>query len=485
LKHNYRVLLSIALFSVFVAPVLGISIGYNTGGDGSSVSSHTRYSLDDSASLEEQAVLGDGGIFQSRWASGNGHNSIDQTVSAEGQSANNKINSVGAFCASTSAQASDGGLGIHQSLSGSGDLEAVIGGKTALGSSSQEASVVGGELSTLQSLAASGSIISSQDTVLRGQAGDIASGSSSHENEMTVAGGFSGDGDLKADFSAMASERAFMSGDASFVGVPVLDSGNLQAAASGDVAMSVDGLYAQPKGELGTFGLSAANIKRTPESGTAQYLLPENNDPKGGRQSAYLLTGYRWNTRDPQIKLYLKDDANLANEKLSAAATKIALEKAANTWDAATNQNLFLDNDASGKQTVTVSSAVNADVYDGKNVVAWKGFTSNMNSALAYSRTWYNFNKVGGYNSAIESDLSFNTAYGWSTTGTDGTLNYRGSPIDVESVALHELGHSIGLGDLYGKSQFAGDTRQVMHYYDSIKRTLGNGDKTAAFMLYG
>jgi hypothetical protein len=267
LKHNYRVLLSIALFSVFVAPVLGISIGYNTGGSGSSVSSHTRYSLDDSASLEEQAVLGDGGIFQSRQASGNGHNSIDQTISAEGQSANNKIDSLGAFCASTSAQASDGGLGIHQSLSGSGDLEAVIGGKTALGSSNQEASVVGGELSTTQSLAASGSIISSQDTVLKGQSGDIASGSSSHENEMTVAGGFSGDGDLKADLSAVAADRAFMSGDASFVGVPVLDSGNLQAAASGDIAMSVDGLYAQPKGELGTFGLSAANIKRTPESG--------------------------------------------------------------------------------------------------------------------------------------------------------------------------------------------------------------------------
>ena len=135
-----------------------------------------------------------------------------------------------------------------------------------------------------------------------------------------------------------------------------------------------------------------------------------------------------------------------------------------------------MDNDASGKQTVTISSAVNADVYDGKNVVAWKGFGSNMNSALAYSRTWYNFNKVGGYNSAIESDLSFNTAYGWSTTGIDGTLNYRGSPIDVESVALHELGHSIGLGDLYGKSQFATDTRQVMHYYDRIKRTLRNGE---------
>lgn len=486
MKHNYRVLLSIALFSVFVAPVLGISIGYNAGGSGSSVSSHTRYSLDDSASLEEQAVLGDGGIFQSRQASGNGHNSIDQTVSAEGQSANNKIDSVGAFCASTSALASDGGLGIRQSLSGSGDLEALIGGKTAFGSSGQEASVVGGELSTTQSLAASGRIISSQDTVLKGQSGDIASGSSSHENEMTVAGGFSGNGDLKAGLSAVAADRAFMSGDASFVGVPVLDNGNLQAAASGDLAMSVDGLYAQPKGELGTFGLSAANFEKAPGGGTPLYDLPNYDTTNGGRNDAYLLTGWRWNQNVPQIKLYLRDDANLRNEKLTATAVKSALENAANTWDAAADKNLFMDNNAALKtETVTVSSTVKADAYDGKNVVAWKGFASNMNSALAYSRTWYNTNKIGGYNSALESDLSFNTRYSWSTIGVDGTLNKYGSPIDVESVALHELGHTIGLGDLYGKSQFASDTRQVMHYYDRIKRTLGNGDKTAAWMLYG
>jgi hypothetical protein len=79
--------------------------------------------------------------------------------------------------------------------------------------------------------------------------------------------------------------------------------------------------------------------------------------------------------------------------------------------------------------------------------------------------------KVGGYYSAIESDLSFNTKYGWSTSGTK---NY-----DVQTTALHELGHTIGLGDLYGKSQFSGDTRQIMHYYTGVKTTLETATRQA------
>jgi hypothetical protein len=111
------------------------------------------------------------------------------------------------------------------------------------------------------------------------------------------------------------------------------------------------------------------------------------------------------------------------------------------------------------------------------NTVAFKPFSSSLARALAYSRTWYSYTKVGGYYSALESDIAFNTGYSWSTSGT---RNY-----DVQSTVLHELGHTIGLGDLYGKSQFTSDTRQVMHYYTGIKRTLGNGDKNGAWILYG
>ena len=46
------------------------------------------------------------------------------------------------------------------------------------------------------------------------------------------------------------------------------------------------------------------------------------------------------------------------------------------------------------------------------------------------------------------------------------------------------MGHTLGLGDLYGLTQFKYDTNQVMHYYTGVKRTLGNGDKTGVWKLY-
>jgi hypothetical protein len=78
----------------------------------------------------------------------------------------------------------------------------------------------------------------------------------------------------------------------------------------------------------------------------------------------------------------------------------------------------------------------------------------------------------------VESDMTFNSNLKWTATGETGKL-------DFQSVVLHELGHTIGLGDLYNKAQFSTDTRQVMHYYTGVKRTLGNGDATGVWMLYG
>jgi poly(3-hydroxybutyrate) depolymerase len=151
------------------------------------------------------------------------------------------------------------------------------------------------------------------------------------------------------------------------------------------------------------------------------------------------------------------------------------MTSAANEWDDATNQNLF--SDAGVKPTSYNDPNYKVDTYDGKNVAGWK-YLSSAPSALAYSRTWYSLDKQGTpYYSARESDLSFNTRYGWSTKGN---VNY-----DVRTVAIHELGHTIGLGDLYGKSQFASDTRQVMHYYTGPGKHLGNGDKNGAWVLYG
>lgn len=418
-------LTSLILLSFFVAPALGVSVGYSAGDGGRSVSSSASYDLDDSTSLQAEATLTDNSIFETREARGSGDNSIKASASSKGSS-------VGSFVESS------GTMGLSSSVAATADGVAI-----------------------------------SQNAALTGQSGSFGLTADSKENQMAVAGSFSGEGDLKADLTAVSAGKAAMGGDASFVGVPVLNSGNLQAVASGDIAMSVDGLYAQPKGDLGTFELATANAnKERGITSTASNLITgPATTTDGGRSAAYLLAGWRWNTKNPNIQFYVRDDTALRGEGLTAASVATAISSAAEEWDAVTNQELFAN-------SVTTSPSVKADTRDNTNVAAWKSFTGTTASgALAYSRTWYSMTKVGGYYSAIESDLSFNTNYGWSTTGTK---NY-----DVRTTAIHELGHTIGLGDLYGKSQFASDTRQIMHYYTGAGKHLGNGDKTGAWLLYG
>jgi hypothetical protein len=454
--------LSLALiFCCLTTSVSALSLAFSSGNGGGSVSSSTEYILDASTRLQEQSVLEEREIVQYREITGSGRNRIDQLVGGDKYRASNVIESSGSFFTSSSVEASDNGVGLSQSLKGSGDLSVALAGKTASSSSSQVAEVSNGEMSTSQSLAAADGVYAGQSTKLSGQAGSIGSHSSSAGNEMDVSGGFSGEGNLEADLSAVASKRSEVSGGASFLGIPVLDESNMKDAASGDVAMSVEGLYSTPNGDLGEFGLTTAN---TENKGlgmvTSSLLTGPKLTPTGGRSGAYGLLGYRWNKLNPQIKWYLRDDANLRGEGLDKYAVQSAIAAASNTWDDATNQNLFADTNL-----VTISTTVKVDTYDGNNAVAWN------------ARTWYQASKVGGYYSALESDINLNTAYSWSTTGS-------GSKIDAQSVVLHEMGHTVGLGDLYGKSQFASDTRQVMHYYTGVKRTLGNGDATGVWTLY-
>ena len=102
----------------------------------------------------------------------------------------------------------------------------------------------------------------------------------------------------------------------------------------------------------------------------SSLLTGPKSTSTGGRSTAYFLLGYRWNKQNPQIKWYLRDDANLKGEDLISMPFRSSIAAASNTWDDATNQNLFADTNL-----VTISPTVKADTYDGNNAVAWNYFS--------------------------------------------------------------------------------------------------------------
>ncbi|MBC7078963.1 MAG: hypothetical protein H5T42_00555 [Methanothrix sp.] len=504
------------LILLMISSSMAIQVSYSSSGGSGFASASSSYDLDSSTSLQESVTMG-GGISKTMTSAGAGRNRMEQTISGSGEtgsfSAESRVESVGAMSIGSSSLSSGGSGALSQSVSCLGDAQVQVQAQQGSSESLERAVVSAGYLSASQSVAAADEITSgqavagmgnyvgavsegqtgsagsvqmasvlygsmsaelgtttagcgvssSQSTLIEGAAGSISSSSVSDSTHMTVAGDFLGTGSIEADLST--GSDAAVRGSISVDGAEWMSGSDMERVHQEGGGLAVHGLRALDDG-VGTFGVAA-------ESGS----LGENVATlmQGGSDSSYALIGWRWNTRDPRIQLYLKNDDQLAGEGLTAAQAQAAIAAAANTWDDAVGQNLFADG-----TPVIISSSVNTDnPWDGVNVHAWK-YLKDAPSALAYSRTRYGNPVVDGYYSVLESDVSYNTRYSWSTDG----VNH----IDVQTVALHELGHTIGLGDLYTLPESDPrryDYDQVMNAYNDIQRTLGNGDRAGAIALYG
>jgi hypothetical protein len=116
----------------------------------------------------------------------------------------------------------------------------------------------------------------------------------------------------------------------------------------------------------------------------------------------------------------------------------------------------------------TSSSGFDSGGADGYNDLMW---TSSVGSGIiAQAQTTYSGTTM------VDADICFSNAYAWGD-GTGGTM-------DVESIAMHEMGHWLFLRDLYG----GGDNTKVMYGmsgYGNVKRTLTAGDIAGIQWIYG
>ena len=112
---------------------------------------------------------------------------------------------------------------------------------------------------------------------------------------------------------------------------------------------------------------------------------------------------------------------------------------------------------------------------DGQNVLGW-----------IESGWWYGSGAIGvtsvsfggGYTIA-EADIAFNGQdFGWDTTGGGGWS------VDTQSIASHEMGHFLGLGDLYGGECWDDQTMCGVYGGGTGPRTLSSDDIAGVCALY-
>ena len=129
---------------------------------------------------------------------------------------------------------------------------------------------------------------------------------------------------------------------------------------------------------------------------------------------------------------------------VTAAQFQSALNAAFGTWEAVPTASIAF-------QYGGVTSARPADDNDGLSVV---GFESHPDMDRTLAATGFTIDLISG--AIVESDIFFNTAFEWSTSGAANAF-------DLQSVATHEIGHFLGLGhSALGETELSAGGRRVV-----------------------
>lgn len=150
------------------------------------------------------------------------------------------------------------------------------------------------------------------------------------------------------------------------------------------------------------------------------------------------------------------------NPNCADTADEVALVDAgALLWNPPSN---FLFTDG-GATTATAYS------YNGHNEIFWVPAGTLPNGVLAQASYWFSDGTV------TETDIEFNDYYIWGDGSSGGVY-------DIQSIASHELGHTLNLRDLYGP----GDSAKIMYGFGGSgqqKHALDQGDRGGIVWIYG
>ena len=168
----------------------------------------------------------------------------------------------------------------------------------------------------------------------------------------------------------------------------------------------------------------------------------------------------------------------VAEEYITGAGIDTALTATSlETWDSEVSSNIFGERNVDG-----VVDGADELSPDGKNEVEFADLGPS--NTIAYTIVWGTFTGSPASRELVEWDMVFNADYNFGDAGdTDENNLGDTSMMDYQNIAIHELGHALGLGH-------PGDTctEETMFrfasYGETKKRTLGTGDIVGVNALY-
>lgn len=182
----------------------------------------------------------------------------------------------------------------------------------------------------------------------------------------------------------------------------------------------------------------------------------------------FLAEGAKWKGT---LENWIVDSENTGGLSASYIVSNMADD--IGKWEFASGTDIL----GTGNANVVSNPKTFGKIINNQNEVTFAPIRSR--GAIAVTYIWGIFSGPIASRQLTEWDQVYNTNYAWSEDATGST-----SLMDFENIATHELGHSVGMNDLYNTSCSTQTMYGYADYGEIDKRSLESEDVTGIQALY-